>query len=205
MNDYLSTEDLVLYLNKPDKIEVKTKKKFKLNKKHLFGSIVVIAVLHLVFMSLPLVLGQQTKDILGYQYGIAIDRSQEIDEVVEGRLYRITPIDINDIEIGSYVLILGLYGNQYYWEVEVLEVDIDNQTIRATFDDIISRTYHIDDVSGVIADSTNLIGAIYYTASTPRGFISMVILHALILYGTYYMMFQNKRKLTHKGESNEIK
>lgn len=200
MNDYLSTDDLILYINKTDATVVKEKKKFKLNKKHIFGSIVIIAVLHLVFMALPLILGDSTKDILGYQYEIVIDKNQELDEEIIGQVLRIKPIDFENLEIGGNVLIYGLYGNNYYWEVEVLEINQTDQTISATFDDVIRNTYHIDDVKGQIAGDSNFIGTFYYTASTIRGFIPMVLLHSIIVYATYYFMYQNKKKIIEKGE-----
>ncbi len=188
--------------NNLDNIEVKDKKKFKLNKKHIFGSIVIIAVLHLVLMAMPLVFKEQSKNLLGYQYQIVIHKNQELDEELNGQVMRIRPLELDEISIGDTVLIYGLYSNNYYWEVEVLEINQQSATIKATFDDVIRNTYHVDEVGGEVNGTSNFIGTFYYTASTPRGFVSMVILHALALFVTHYFMFQKKKKIE-EGDLNE--
>ncbi|MFA5471632.1 MAG: hypothetical protein WC219_06265 [Acholeplasmataceae bacterium] len=203
MNDYLTTDDLVLYINKTEHITVKEKNKFNLNKKHIFGSIVIIAVLHLVFIALPMILGNNTKDILGYQYEIVIEKNQDLDGEILGQVLKIEPILFENLNSGDHVLIYGLYGNNYYWEVEVVEINQVEQTLSVTFDDVIRNTYHIDDIEGQIAGSSNMISTFYYTASTIRGFISMILLHAIIVYGTYYLMFQRNKKKIDEGDQHE--
>lgn len=194
MNDYLTTDDLVLCTNKTEHITVKEKKKFKLSKKHIFGSIVIIAVLHLVFIALPMILGNNTKDILGFQYEIVIEKNQDLDGEILGQVLKIEPIIFEDLNSGDHVLIYGLYGNNYYWEVEVVEIYENQQTLDVTFDDVIRNRFHIEDIAGQVAGSSNLISTFYYTASTIRGFIPMILLHAIIVYGTYYLCFKEIRK-----------
>ena len=164
-------------------------------KKIIFGSIVIIAVLHLVFMELPMISKDFTKDVFGYSYVIAISKDQEIDEDLVGEVVRLKTIDKETLNSGDRVLVFGLYGNDYYWEVEVLNNDITRQEVEATFDDTIRNRYSYDEVEGIYTQQANIVGVFYYTASTPRGFITMLILHALIVYIVHYTMFKDKDKI----------
>lgn len=199
LNELLSTEDLLLYLNhKSEQVVTKKSKKPKHKKKTkqiIFGSIVILAVLHLVFMALPLISKDLSKEIFNYRYVIAISKDQEIDEDLTGEVVRIKTIDKTTLNSGDRVLVFGLYGNNYYWEVEILDNDITNQEVEATFDDVIRNRYSYDEIEGIYTDEANIIGIFYYTASTPRGFITMIILHALIVYIVHYVMFKDKDKI----------
>lgn len=196
MKDLLTTEDLLLNLNhKIDKIEVKKTKTFKINKKIIYGSIVFIAVLHLVFMALPMISKDLTKNLFGYQYVIAIPKDQEIDGDLSGSVIRLKSLNPNEIEIEDRILVYGLFSNDFYWEVEVIDHDVINQTIEATFDNIIRYTFTYEDIEGEAGNEASFIGVFYYTASTFRGFITMIILHALIIYILHYAMFKDKDKI----------
>lgn len=199
LNELLSTEDLLLYLNhKSEQVVTKTSKK-PIHKKKIkpiiFGSIVILAVLHLVFMALPMISKDFSKDVFGYRYVIAISKDQEIDEDLTGEVVRLKTIDKTSLNEGDRVLVFGLYGNSYYWEVEILNNDVNNQEVEATFDDVIRNRYTYDEIEGIYTDQANIIGIFYYTASTPRGFITMIILHALIVYIVHYVMFKDKNKI----------
>src|SRR5690554_3975494 len=150
-----------------------------------------------------MILGNNTKDILGYQYEIVIEKNQDLDGEILGQVLKIEPILFENLNTGDHVLIYGLYGNNYYWEVEVVEINQIEQTLSVTFDDVIRNTYHIDDVEGQIAGSSNMISTFYYTASTIRGFIPMILSHAIIVYCTYYLMFQRNKKKIDEGDQNE--
>jgi hypothetical protein len=164
-------------------------------KRIIFGSIVILAVLHLVFMALPMISKDLSKEIFNYQYVIAISKDQEIDEDLTGEVVRLKIIDKTTLNSGDRVLVFGLYDSSYYWEVEILDNDITNQEVEATFDDVIRNRYSYDEIEGIYTDEANIIGIFYYTASTPRGFITMIILHALIVYIVHYVMFKDKNKI----------
>lgn len=201
MNDYLTTEEILLSLSqnkeviiKKEKI-VKEKKKFKLNKKHIFWSIVVLAVLHLVFMAIPFAMQENSSDILGYQYGVVFKKNQDTAGQLVGNVTSIEQINVEEIEVGDDILIFGLYDQgDYYWQLEVTEIDVNAQTLRATFDGNIKNLYTFDEVQGEVGEEANLVGLFYYTASTPRGFIIMIFFHALIIYVAYYFLIQKKKK-----------
>ncbi len=195
MKDLFTTDELLVNL-KTNVVEIneKKRKKFKLNKKHIFGSIVFIAVLHLVFMALPMISKDFTRDLLGYQYVIAIPKDQEIDGDLTGNVIKLKDMNPSEVKVGDRILIYGLYSNDFYWEVEVLDHDNENQTIEATFDDIIRNRYTYDQIEGIYGAESNIVGVFYYTASTLRGFLMMVFLHALIIYIVYYQVFSNQSK-----------
>ncbi|MCD4827411.1 MAG: hypothetical protein K8Q99_06530 [Acholeplasmataceae bacterium] len=201
MDNFLTTEEILLSLSQhkevsiPEDEIVKEKKKFKLNKKLIFWSIVVLAVLHLVFMGIPLVMQENSSNLVGYQYGVVFKKNQDTAGQLIGSVSVIDKINPEDIEVGDDILIFGLYdqGN-YYWQLEVTEIDLNDQTLRATFDGNIKNLYTFDDVKGELGEDANLVGLFYYTASTPRGFIIMIFFHALIVYVAYYFLIQKKKK-----------
>lgn len=206
VNRFLTTEELVSTLNQVKDEVIIEKKKFKLNKKHVFWSIVILTVLHLVFMGLPLMLKDNTTDVLGYQYVVAFGRDQEIPNQLVGKVVRLNPVDPNEIEIGDSVLIYKVYDyGDYYWDLEVIDVDDNAKTIKATFDGNIKNTYTFDQVEGEIGKPTNIIGTFYYTASTTRGFIIMIFFHAVIIYGAYYLLIQSNKTKKNKELAHEEK
>jgi hypothetical protein len=201
LDKFLTTEEIILSLKQDkekyisDKNNFKEEKNFKINKKHIFWSIVILTVLHLVFMGLPLALKENSSKVVGYEYGVVFKKNQDATGQLVGNVTRVESIDPNEIEVGDDILIFGLYDvGDYYWQVEVVDIDLNAQTLRATYDGIIKNTYTFDEVQGEIGEEANLIGIFYYTASTPRGFIIMIFFHALIIYVAHYFLIQNKKK-----------
>lgn len=207
MDKFLTTEEIILSLvqSKEKTIaeykKLENKEKLKKNKKLIFWSIVILAVLHLVFMALPLALKENSSSIMGYEYGVVFKKNQDATGQLVGNVTRVESIDPNQINPGDDVLVYGLYDvGDYYWQVEVVDIDENAQTLRATYDGVIKYTYTFDEIQGEIGDEANLIGMFYYTASTPRGFIIMIFFHALIIYVAHYFLIQNKKK----DKENEV-
>lgn len=196
MKDFLSTGELVDNLNiqkKQKDIEVKPSKP-KIYKNIIFGSIVFLAVLHLLFMGLPLFLKNKTNDLLGYHYVIAVTKDQQLDEQLIGKVVRTKTIDMESLRVNNHILVYNFYGgDQYYWEVEVIDIDPTAETLRLSFDGVIKKDFTFNQVEGEVANISNFIGVFYYTGSTPRGFIIMIFLHAVSVYGIYYAMFNKKK------------
>ncbi len=210
MDKFLTTEEIISSLNHikekniSDINNFKDKKNFKIKKKHIFWSIVIITVLHLVFMGLPLALKENSSSVMGYEYGVVFKKNQDATGQLIGNVTRVESIDPNEIQIGDDILIFGLYDvGDYYWQVEVVDIDINAQTLRATYDGIIKNTYDFDEVQGEIGDEANLIGIFYYTASTPRGFIIMIFFHALVIYVAHYFLIQKKKKEEEEIENGQ--
>lgn len=207
MDKFLTTEEIILSLNRiKDKNIIvdnilKEKKNFKINRKHIFWSIVIITVLHLVFMGLPLVLKENSSSLMGYEYGVVFKKNQDATGQLIGNVTRVESIDPNQINVGDDILIFGLYDvGDYYWQVEVVDINESAETLRATYDGVIKNTYAFDEIQGEIGNEANLVGMFYYTASTPRGFIIMIFFHALIIYVAHYVLIQNKKK----DKENEV-
>ena len=171
-------------------VKIKNQKK----KKYIFGGIVIIAVLHLVFMALPMISRPLSKKILGYEYGVAVLRNQEIDQNLDGVVIKIVEPDLKTLKPGDYILINNYYNDDYYWELKVIENHVDDQIIKASFDEFIRHTYTYDQIDGIYHSHASFIGIFYYTATTPRGFIMMVFLHGLIIYISYYYLFKNQKE-----------
>jgi hypothetical protein len=155
-------------------------------------------------MGLPLALKENSSSVMGYEYGVVFKKNQDATGQLIGNVTRVESIDPNEIQIGDDILIFGLYDvGDYYWQVEVVDIDINAQTLRATYDGIIKNTYDFDEVQGEIGDEANLIGIFYYTASTPRGFIIMIFFHALVIYVAHYFLIQKKKKEEEEIENGQ--
>lgn len=192
MNQYLNTDDLLAKVSESQaKIKEQKPKGKKINyKKIIFVSIAVLAVLHLVFMAIPLVLQERSRDILGYQYVVVIQQDQPLATELKGHVVLLERINRDALKIGDKVLIFGLYGSEYYWEVEINAIDAVNQTVLATFDNVITNEYTFNQVTGAAGRNANVFGVAYYTASTISGFIYMTLFHIIIVGVLYYTMFK---------------
>lgn len=192
MNQYLNTDELLAKVTESQvRLKEPKPKHRKINyKKIIFVSIAVLAVLHLVFMSIPLIFQERSRDILGYQYVVVITKNQPLAAELKGHVVTIEEINRDSLKIGDKVLIFGLYGSEYYWEVEINSIDALNQSVQATFDNVITNTYEFSQISGTIGRTANVFGVAYYTASTLSGFIYMMIFHVIVVGVIYYTMFK---------------
>lgn len=192
MNQYLNTDEILAKVSESQtRLKEPKLKHNKLNiKKIIFVSIAVLAVLHLVFMAIPLVFQERSRDILGYQYVVVITKNQPLAQELKGHVVMLEDINQDAMKIGDKILIYGLYGSEYYWEVEINSIDAVNQSVQATFDNVITNTYEFNQIGGTVGRTANVFGVAYYTASTLSGFIYMTIFHIVVVGIIYYTMFK---------------
>ena len=201
----LTTDELLEKLTDPI-ADVSLSKHIHYQKKkwtfYTLWGIVILAVLHLVYLSLPLILGiHNTVNILGsarvigipYIEGVVTERPGEV--IIMGQ-YQLDQITEND-----FVMVYGLVDTNYYWEVEIKTIDSTNQTFTASYDGVYEETYSYDDIYGVFERDANSIGVFIYVSSQWRGLLATFAVYASII-GVYYSIIYKEMKLVVKKEDN---
>lgn len=192
MNDFLTTDELLKLIEKSRSLpNERSKERHPIHFKRItYVSIAVLAVLHLVYIAIPLVFQEQTKDIIGYQYVVAIQQNQTIDNELDGRVVKLEQIDDDALAVGDHVLVYGLYSTEYYWELVINSIDYSQEIIYASYDNIITNAYTRDQIEGRVGENANVIGIAYYTASSLSGFLYMTLFHLVVLSIIYYVLFK---------------
>jgi hypothetical protein len=192
--EYLSTEELLAQLARQKvtsdpHIQKKIKKlNIKINKKTIFWSFVVLAILHTLLIAIPLIMPNRGINILGTTNVLAVPNNQELDEELNTKIVVIKKFKLQDLEVGDNILIYGRYGTDIYWIEEVVEIRDSINELETTFDGFISNTVSIDDVNFIYVKDASFFGTIYYVSSNLRGFLVMASVQGLILsiiYGFY--------------------
>lgn len=197
----MTTDELIRQLYKQRDSDIgekrqpeKTKKKIKFNKKTIFWIVTGIAILHILFITLPLVLPNRGINLLGYANVIAIPNTQELDEELYQRVVTVHPFDINDIEVGDKVIVFGRFSTEVYWVETVVEIREDLGEMDTSFDGFIRNTVQIEDIELKFVRESSFIGVIYFTSSNLRGYLVMLSTHVLILGLIHYFFINEKRK-----------
>jgi hypothetical protein len=211
---YLTTEELLLALSHQIDIklddQVKTtsnKLKRILNKHVIYWSIVIIAVLHLVFAAIPLVLSDKGLSLLGYRYDITYEYNAETSPEYELYIAVHKKIDKSSLSSDDAIVTYARFGTKYYSVESIIDINLDQQTIETSFDSIASNVYSFDEIEAVYVRRANQVETLYYIFGTIRGYI-MLILGNLVVFGGTYVYYINpeilNKKSKIKGKSDEI-
>jgi hypothetical protein len=199
----MTTDELLLMLKKQKLSEIgenrqlsdtKTKKKLKINKKTIFWIVTGIAILHILFITIPLVLPNRGINLLGYANIIAIPNTQELDEELYQRVVTIHTFKIDNAQIGDKVIVYGRFSTEVYWVETIVEIRLDLNEIDTSFDGFIRNTNQIEDINYIFIRESSLIGVIYFTSSNLRGYLVMLSTHVLILGLVHYFFINEKDK-----------
>ena len=199
----MTTDELLLMLKKQKLSDIgenrqlsdtKTKKKLKINKKTIFWVVTGIAILHILFITIPLVLPNRGINLLGYANIIAIPNTQELDEELYQRVVTIHPFKIDNAQIGDKVIVYGRFSTEVYWVESIVEIRLDLNEIDTSFDGFIRNTNQIEDINYIFVRESSLIGVIYFTSSNLRGYLVMLSTHVLILGLVHYFFINEKDK-----------
>jgi hypothetical protein len=195
MQDFLTTEELIHRLKLQDTVvtavdEVKKslsrKEKVKKTFKTFFWVAVVLAILHTIYSIIPMVVEHRAIDLYGGNRILAIPNTQELDEELLGEVIYAKKFKFDDIEIGDRIVIYGKFGSDRYWVEQVVSIDESRREIDTTFGYYIQNTYNEAEVIATYVRKASLLGTVYYVASTPRGFVSLLAIQGIILTLIYY-------------------
>lgn len=125
---------------------------------------------------------------------LAVPRGQEIiDGRINVKVVRISPFNIDDLEIGMILVITNPRNLDYYWVEEVVSIDLPNNQMVTSFDGFLTSVIDIDDIEGVFVRESNFFGILYYVSTQPRGFAFTSLIVVLML-GAVYVAFIRERK-----------
>ena len=214
MERYLTTEELLLALShqidtKLDDQVKTTSNKVKriLNKHVIYWSIVIIAVLHLVFAAIPLVLPDKGLSLLGYRYDITYQYNEETSPEYELFIAVHKKINRSTLSSNDVIVTFGRFGTKYYSVESIIDINLEENTIETSFDSIASNIYSFDDIDAIYVRRANQVETLYYIFGTIRGYI-MLILGNLVVFGGTYVYYINpdilNKKSNRKGKIDEI-
>jgi len=201
--DFLTTEDLLVLINKQQtkqtydtkiKYNKSIRKKKKINKKTIFFGFLILAILHLLYIFIPLIAPQSAVDIIGHVNVLAVPNNQELGSDLKASVVAMRPFNPNRIEIGTKIAIYGKFGTEIYWVEDIVEIRLDERELDASFDGIIRNTYSFDDIDGIVLRETGIFGMIMYVSSGLRGFISLSLTYAVVFSIIYYLYIMDRKK-----------
>jgi predicted nucleic acid-binding Zn ribbon protein len=207
MSDRLLTTDELLQemrdMSDEAHVIVKSEQKKKRKKYYIFWGIVAIAVLHLLFLSIPLAIGvHHTVAIFGETRVLAIPYVAGTVPEREGHVIVLNRYDTEHIAVDDFVVIYGLLDTDYYWEVKITDFDQTAETASVTYDDFSSETISFDDIDGVYVKDANFLGVIMFVSSRVRGLFAAAAVYASLVF-VYYILVIREMKIVKKEQVDE--
>jgi len=210
LDKLLTTDELLLVLNhnslhsesEIDKAKSKSTNKY-FNKHIIFWSIVSIAVLHLVFAAIPLVFKDKGLSLLGYRYAVTYQYDEETSP--EYPLFIAVHKELNKDSLTTDDLIVtyGRFGTKYYSVESISNIDLEQNSIETTFDNVVSSTYYINTIDAIFYRKANQIETLYFIFGTPRGFL-MLIIGNLVVFGGTYIYYINPNILNNNKKQKDL-
>lgn len=208
LNNFLTTEEILkriqssmssVQAEKPKK-EKKQKTDEVINrnqkiKKIIYFSLLALAIIHILFVTIPLISPSGAVNVVGRQYVMAVPNDQELDNELNTRIVQIKPFRIDDVSIGDTIVIYGKFGTEVFWVEEIVEIDYGNQTIDATFDGFLRNTYLFEDIGGTVLRQTNIFGSIIFVASQARGYMALLVTYIIVFSTVYYFYIRKPKHL----------
>lgn len=218
MTDFLSTEELLAQLKRQaaetvpfsTQSKFKQKRKFKINKRVLYWILFAIAITHLIYISIPMVLPDRGLNLVRYTNVIAVPIDQEVvvDETgfqISATVVLIEKFDPAKLEVGDLVVIYGKFGSNVYWVERVASFNLEEQTVTTTLDGYIASNdvSTFDEIEGFFVRRATLAGTLTYVSSSTRGYLVMLFSHALVLSILYYFYIRDKDKAKQKKKNKK--
>ncbi len=203
MANYLTTEELVKLIDQKKSITPlasirkpvhnKIRKKFKINKRTIFFMALILAIIHIFYISVPLL--SEDRGINTYKSTtiLAVPMNQVFDGQLAAKVVRIKKVDLETIAVGDEIVLYGRYNTELYWIEEIVSIDYDLGIAETTFDGVISNTVNLEDFKGVYIEDANLLGIISYISSNLKGYIFMLGTY-FILFSTVYIFYIRKKE-----------
>jgi len=200
LTEYLSTDELLVFIEKQSEIpeynpNQKTKRKFKVQRKHIFWFVVLLAILHIFSQSITIFSENRGINTLGYTTVLAVPMNQELDDELIATVARIRKVDLDTLVIGEKVIIYGKYGSDFYWIEEIIAINLESNEITTTFDGLIANTIQFEDVEGVYIEDANFLQLLSYISSNTRGYVFLILTYALVLSAVYFLYVNKKQQI----------
>jgi len=205
LNDFLTTEELIQRLRTQSTHEIQNKKSVQHHKhqqkteasktvKMIYWCLVGLFSLITLLALIPMVLPNRAINLIGRTMILAIPNDQELDAELKADVIIIKKFSFDDIVIGDRIIIYGKFSTDLYWVEEVVSIDLTNRTLDTTFGYFVRNTYSEADVIATFHDHTTTFESLVYVSTTPRGFISLVLIEVLIFGSIYYYFIRNEQE-----------
>jgi hypothetical protein len=213
LTNFLTTEELLAQLKRQEAGSVSTNpqtkkkktKKFKINKRVLYWILFAIAITHLIYISIPMILPDRGLGVVRYTNVIAVPIDQEVvvDETgfeISATVVLIEKFNPELLEIGDLVVIYGKFGSNVYWVERVSAFNLEEETVTTTLDGYIASedVNTFDEIEGFFVRKASIVGTLTYVSSNTRGYLVMLTSHALVLSILYYLYIRDKDKANQK-------
>jgi hypothetical protein len=216
LTEFLTTEELLAQLKRQEAGSVSTnpqtkkKKKFKINKRVLYWILFAIAITHLIYISIPMILPNRGLGVVRYTNVIAVPIDQEVvvDETgfeISATVVLIEKFNPELLEIGDLVVIYGKFGSNVYWVERVSAFNLEEETVTTTLDGYIASedVNTFDEIEGFFVRKASIVGTLTYVSSNTRGYLVMLTSHALVLSILYYLYIRDKDKANQKKKNKK--
>lgn len=200
MIEYLSKDELLGSIENQSEIpeynpNQKTKRKFKIQRKHIFWFVVFLAILHILSQSITIFSENRGINALGYTTVLAVPMNQELDDELVATVARIRKVDLDMLVIGEKVIIYGKYGSDFYWIEEIIAINLESNELTTTFDGLIANTIQFEDVEGIYIEDANFLQLLSYISSNTRGYVFLILTYALVLSAVYFLYVNKKQQI----------
>lgn len=218
MTEFLTTEELLAQLRRQEAGSVSTNpqakkkknNKFKINKRVLYWILFAIAITHLIYISIPMILPNRGLGVVRYTNVIAVPIDQEVvvDETgfeISATVVLIEKFNPELLEIGDLVVIYGKFGSNVYWVERVSAFNLEEETVTTTLDGYIASedVNTFDEIEGFFVRKASIVGTLTYVSSNTRGYLVMLTSHALVLSILYYLYIRDKDKANQKKKNKK--
>lgn len=157
--------------------------------KIIYWSIVILAVLHLLFLSLPLFLNtEQLINLKGEQTLLVMTKGQSSS--FSRSIVVVRKLDDNDLATGNYIILYNA-TDDYYIEKQITSYSSGASTFYASYSNQIEDEYNVSDIVGVYKKDANFIQLLSYSSSTPLGYTSTAIVYVIVLSLSYIIFIKN--------------
>ncbi len=170
---------------------------------YIFWGIVAIAVLHLLLVSLPLMIGvKNTVNVIGQArvVGIPYVPGEVLER--EGHTIVLNRYDVSNIAIDDHVVIYGILDTTYYWDVIITDFDVSQEIVSVSYDGLYSLDYSFNDIQGVYVRDANFMGIIMFVSSRITGLITTLVIYGSVI-TIYYVIVIKEIKVIEKRDHHE--
>ena len=202
MNDLLTTNEILQMIEHSRKpLEQKTithKEILSKTGKTFYWIIVVFSILHLIYLSMPLVFSTESLiEIFGSE-PVAVAKLGQTPPELSLTVINVTNIDFEDLEIGDFVIVYA-ETQDVFIQKEVVIIDDENLTFEASYAGLTLETYSSDDFIGKSLGDANILQLFNYAVGTVSGYIGTFVTYIVILTVAHYIIFHKPKNTLEEG------
>lgn len=208
MHELLTTSDLITLIEKsrhsvnhqvPQIKEIKKKTKTKIWIKIIYIFFLLLAMMHLAYLTLPRFYSQNELMNMFDEQTIEVVKYGQTTTTVEITLVQVHSLSFSDLMVGDHIVIYN-DTDLYYMEKEVISIDQNNETFHASYNGDTLETYDADELLGYVINDANFLQMYNFSVSSLRGYLGSIGIYVIIFGVTGMYTFRK----TNKNEGSEL-